>query len=229
MNGLGLFSGIGGFDLGLSLVVPGYRGVCYVEREKYPQRVLRERMRTGDLPEAPIWDDVETFDGHPWRGVVDIITAGFPCQPFSTAARGRNKGGSGWPLAQRLVEEVRPRFVLVENVPTAPWDEVSDGLRSAGYTCASRVFCSSEVGAPTRRRRTFLLATDANSNGEPVGTVYAEAPSVQETTEACEAAPGSLRVPNGAANRVDRMRVCGNAVIPEMVALAFAELIGGQE
>ncbi len=79
MHGISLCSGIGGLDLGISLAVPDYKAICYIEREAYPAAILVTRMQEGTLSEAPIWDSIETFRGKPWRGKVDIITAGFPC------------------------------------------------------------------------------------------------------------------------------------------------------
>lgn len=113
---LSLFSGAGGGLLGTKLL--GWRPVCYVEKDPYCQRVLQARIRDGYLDDAPIWDDINTFDGRRWRGCVDIVTAGFPCQPFSMA--GRRKGDSDernlWPDTVRVIREVGPRVVLLENV-----------------------------------------------------------------------------------------------------------------
>lgn len=219
MNGLGLFAGIGGLELGLHLVDADYRTVCFVEKEEFPQRVLSHRF-----PCTPIWDDVVTFDGRPWFGDVDIITAGFPCQPFSSAARGRNRGESMWPHAQRVVLEVRPKFVFVENVSAAPWDQVEQGLRDDGFDTASRVFCSSEVGAPHRRRRRFLLASHPDRHCEPLGPVDEEVACLQSPPEPDDFGSGGVRVSDGPSNRMDRLRACGNAVVPEMAAAAFKEL-----
>lgn len=90
MNGLAVCSGADGFGLALGLIVPSYRTVCHVEREAAAAALLATRMAHGEMAEAPIWDDVATFDGRPWRGLVDILTAGFPCQPWSCA--GKRKG-----------------------------------------------------------------------------------------------------------------------------------------
>ena len=80
---LSLFAGYGGIDLGIRLAVPGSRAVCFVEREAYAQAVLVARMEDASLDPTPLWDDVCTFDGHPWRGVVDCVAGGFPCQDIS--------------------------------------------------------------------------------------------------------------------------------------------------
>src|ERR1043165_987437 len=76
---ISLCSGIGGLELGIASVVP-IRTVCYVESEAYAAATLVARMEEGRLHPAPVWNDIRTFDGRPWRGVVDIVTAGYPCQ-----------------------------------------------------------------------------------------------------------------------------------------------------
>ena len=98
--GLSLCSGAGGIDLGLTLALPGYRAVGHVERETYAAATLVARMEDAALDHAPLWDDIATFDGKPWRGAVDIVSAGYPCQPFSVA--GKRRGADDPELAGRL-------------------------------------------------------------------------------------------------------------------------------
>ncbi len=115
---LHLFAGAGGGILGGILL--GHTCVCAVEIEPYCRRVLLQRQRDGILPRFPIWDDVRTFDGKPWRGRVDIVCGGFPCQDISVAGNGAGITGerSGlWGEMVRVVREVGPRYVLVENSP----------------------------------------------------------------------------------------------------------------
>jgi DNA (cytosine-5)-methyltransferase 1 len=90
LHGLSLCAGAGGIDLGLTIACPKYRTVCYVERESYAAATLVARMEDKALDTAPIWDDITSFDGRPWRGTVDIINGGYPCTPFSVA--GKRKG-----------------------------------------------------------------------------------------------------------------------------------------
>ena len=162
MNGLALCAGIGGLELGLHIAVPGYRTVGYVEREAYAAAVLVARMEDKTLDTAPVWDDLTTFDGKPWRGVVDIISAGDPCQPWSHA--GQRKGYDDERVLfddiARIVGEVAPALVFLENVPGAVdfrWD-CKSVLEGMGYRVEAGLFSAEEVGAPHQRVRLFLLA-----------------------------------------------------------------------
>ena len=115
---LALFAGAGGGILGGHLL--GWRTVCAVEWEQYPACVLAARQNDGLLESFPIWDDIQTFDGKPWRGIIDVISGGFPCQDISAAGKGSGIEGekSGmWREMARVICEVRPNFVFVENSP----------------------------------------------------------------------------------------------------------------
>ena len=116
---LSLFSGGGGLDYGLQLAEPGAHAVCYVERDAYAAAVVVARMEDQTVGPAPVWDSVESFDGSPWRGSVDLITGGFPCTDLSLAGKREGLGGgrSGlWSHFARIIEEVQPRLVFIENV-----------------------------------------------------------------------------------------------------------------
>src|SRR5512135_429230 len=116
MNELHLFAGAGGGILGGILL--GHTTVCAVEIEPYCRKVLLQRQRDGILPWFPIWDDVRTFDGKPWRGLVDVVCGGFPCQGISEVGRRRGLSDerSGlWGEFARVVGEIRPGIVFVEN------------------------------------------------------------------------------------------------------------------
>ncbi len=108
---LSLFSGAGGGVLATKWLL-GFKAVCYIEREPYCVEILKARIRDGLLDDAPIWDEASTFDGRPWRGCVDIVTAGFPCQPFSVAGKRQAEldERNGWPDAIRIIREVQPRW-----------------------------------------------------------------------------------------------------------------------
>jgi len=164
VNVLALFAGIGGVELGLE-ATGGFRTVCYVERDSYAVEVLKARMQEGALADAPIWDDVTTFDGCPWRGLVDVVTGGFPCQDISAAGKGAGiKEGtrSGlWSEMFRIVCEVRPRYVLIENVSmllARGLGRVLADLSSCGYDADWDCIPARAVGAPHRRDRIFIVA-----------------------------------------------------------------------
>ena len=161
---LSLFSGYGGFTLGLRLAGIPVRTVCYVENEPYAQSIIHARIEDGYLGDAPIWDDVRTFDGRPWRGVVDIVTAGFPCQPHSVAGRrvGAADDRNLWPDTLRVIGEVGPRFALLENVPgilaNGYAGTVVGELAEIGYDAIWHCIPAVAVGAPHLRWRWFCLA-----------------------------------------------------------------------
>lgn len=170
MNGLALFAGAGGLELGLGLAAD-HKVVCYVEREAYAAAILAARMEDGSLDEAPVWDDVTTFDGRFLRGIVEIVSGGFPCQDVSNAGKreglvseGDDKNRSGlWSEYARIVREVRPRFVFVENVSALVvrgLDRVLADLHALGFDAEWDLFRASDVGAPHRRERIFILAID---------------------------------------------------------------------
>jgi DNA (cytosine-5)-methyltransferase 1 len=162
LNGLALCAGIGGLDLGISIAVPEYRTVCYVEREAFAAAALVAQMQNGALAEAPIWDDLLTFDGRRWRGVTDIITAGIPCQPYSCAGklRGHADERALWPEFIRIVDECQPALVFLENVAAFAWyfEPAGERLCELGYRLAAGIFSAAEVGAPHQRERFFMLA-----------------------------------------------------------------------
>jgi DNA (cytosine-5)-methyltransferase 1 len=164
MNVLALFAGIGGIELGLE-ATGGFRTVCCVEHDPYAVEVLKARMQEGALEEAPIWDDVTTFDGRPWCGLVDVVTGGFPCQDLSYAGKGAGiKEGtrSGlWSEMLRIIREVRPRYVLVENVPallSRGLGRVLGDLAASGYDADWDCVAARAVGAPHRRDRILIVA-----------------------------------------------------------------------
>jgi len=114
--GLSLCSGAGGLDLGLAIAEPGYRTVGYVERDAFAAAVLVARMEDAALDQAVVWDDLASFDGKPWRGAVDLLCAGYPCQPFSIAGkrRGADDPRHLWPHVARVIGECQPRFVFLD-------------------------------------------------------------------------------------------------------------------
>jgi DNA (cytosine-5)-methyltransferase 1 len=168
MNELALFAGAGGGILGGHLL--GWRTVCAVEWEAYPASVLVARQNDKILPPFPIWDDVQTFDGKPWRGIVDVVSGGFPCQDISAAGKGTGITGarsSMWGHMARIIGEVRPRYVFVENSPMLTSRGLGTVLRDLaklGYNAEWGVLGADDVGANHHRKRIWILAY-SNSYG----------------------------------------------------------------
>jgi len=162
MNELALFAGCGGGILAGHLL--GWRTVCAVEWEPYAACVLAARQNDGILPAFPIWDDVQTFDGRPWRGIVDVVSGGFPCQDISAAGRGAGIDGerSGmWREMARVVGEVRPQYVFVENSPMLTLRggvRVIEDLTALGYDAQWDIMGAADVGAPHQRDRIWIVA-----------------------------------------------------------------------
>lgn len=161
LTALHLCSGYGGFELALKTF--GTQTVCHVERDPYAAATLVARMEQTRLDPAPIWDDLTTFDGRPWCGRVDLVTAGFPCQPFSTAGQRRGVDDDRWlwPDIARIISEVRPGIVILENVPQLvrhglPY--VLADLAGLGFDAEWAMFAAADVGAPHLRKRFWLLA-----------------------------------------------------------------------
>ena len=167
LNELALFAGAGGGILGGHLL--GWQTVCAVEWGTYPASVLCARQNDGLLPTFPIWDDVQTFDGKPWRGIVDVVSGGFPCQDISAAGKGAGLEGarSGmWHHMARVVGEVRPRFVFVENSPmltSRGGTRVIGDLAKMGYDCRWTVMGAADVGANHKRDRIWIVGKLADS------------------------------------------------------------------
>lgn len=251
MNGLALCAGIECFGLALRAVVPDYRTVCAVEKDPVAVAVLVARQGDGSLPPFPIWDDVETFDGRDWRGRIDIITAGFPCQPWSVAGRRRGTDDNRWlwPAIARIICEVEPRLVFLENVPgilSGGLGHVLGDLAEAGFAAEWGCFTATEVGAPHKRERVFLLA-DSNVQRQYESEIQTEqlGPPVQKAFAGRWMENGGLA--RGASGRVwplpdpevlgmavrpaselerVRLRLLGNAIVPATAALAYMTLAG---
>lgn len=250
MRELHLFAGAGGGILGGLLL--GHTPVGAVEFEPYCRDVLRARQAEGLLPPFPIFNDVREFDGRPWRGRVDVVCGGFPCQPWSAA--GKRKGADDerhlWPEMARIVEEIRPTYVFAENVSLAAFGEPWRDLRRLGYRVPPALCLAAEdVGAPHRRKRWWLLAADPDADGgrrevggleEPAGQQGAcrgEPDGLREARQLNDAAsrhragwwatePDVGRVAHGVASRVDRLRAIGNGQVPQCAAEAFSILMG---
>ncbi len=245
LNGLDLFSGIGGLSLALS---PWVRPIAYCENDRYANAVLLSRMQSGLLELAPIWDDVRTLRGENlgtcW---IDIIYGGFPCQDISVAGHGIGLGGDRSGLffhIARLIKETNPRFVFLENVPairTRGLNGVVQALTELGYDCRWTVVSAAEVGAVHIRKRWFLFA---NANGvrlreeqrtqfkrptQESGQVESNCKSQARSVAGASSRPPAPmvdRAGDDVPNRMERHRGLGNAVVPRQAQEAFKRLSG---
>jgi DNA (cytosine-5)-methyltransferase 1 len=241
---MALFAGAGGGILGGKLL--GWECVCAVEWEPYPASVLMARQNEGFLPPFPIWDDVRTFDGKPWRGLVDVVSGGFPCQDISAAGKGAGITGerSGmWKHMAQIIGEVRPRYVLVENSPVLTsrgLDVVLGDLAALGYDAEWGVLGAVHAGGDHERERIWILASDSTrwtlEDGKDVGIRMDEACEGRKATgsingtlfgvEWCDAECELGRVVHGMAVEMDRLKAIGNGQVPSVVRLAWNTLHG---
>jgi len=168
LNGLDLFSGIGGITIGLQEWI---KPIAYCEIAPYCQSVLLQRMQEGDLPKAPIWDDIRTLSTKELPQI-DIIYGGFPCQDISIAGKQKGLGGKRSGLffeVLRLVDEETPSFIFLENVPNIRIkgaERVCKELAERGYDCRWCMLSDSDVGARHKRERWFLLANSETNETE---------------------------------------------------------------
>jgi DNA (cytosine-5)-methyltransferase 1 len=245
MNELALFSGAGGGILGGHLL--GWRTVCAVEWEPYPASVLCARQNDGFLAPFPIWDDVQTFDGKPWRGIVDVISGGFPCQDISVAGKGDGLDGerSGmWKQMARIIGEVRPKYVFVENSPmltSRGLDRVLGDLSEMGFDAKWGIIGADYVGAPHRRERFWLVAysnsirsiqrqhqgnrvqKQKNNQNQPNhrNRIWSEADRLLSLDKWSEFTTNLCRMDDGLASRVDRLKAIGNGQVSRVAATAW--------
>ncbi len=243
LYGLDLFSGIGGITKALeSWVEP----IAYCEIEEYAQATLLARMADCSLPTAPIWDNITTLKSNMLPVRPDIIYGGFPCQDISVVGAGGGLAGERSGLFYevcRLVEEIQPRFVFLENVPavrTRGLREIINKFNDLGYDCRWTCVSAAEVGAPHIRKRWFMLAharsarrqqnsssTHANEGANarrPAKDDHVLKRAAQSTV--WSTSHTSLHgVANGLPFRVDRTTGLGNAVVPTQVQEAFKRLI----
>lgn len=165
LNAIDLFSGYGGITLALSEYA---RPLIYCEIEEYAQGILLSNFDKGVLPFAPIWSDVTTLDGAQFKGMVDIVYGGFPCQDISVAGKGAGLEGERSGLFRQIIricEEASPQFIFLENVPairTRGAIEVQEALASIGYDSRWCTLSAAEIGANHKRERWFCLAYSKN-------------------------------------------------------------------
>lgn len=234
-----LFAGAGGGILADLLL--GHQPVCAVEWNEYCQQVLSARQKDGLLPWFPIFADVQQFDGRPWRGIVDVVSGGFPCQDISAAGKGAGIEGerSGmWKHMARIIREVRPRFVFVENSPmlvSRGLGTVLGDLAQMGFDARWGVLGSVDVGLATNRDRLWIVASaisdrlERNRKNRTPGEMLAgqrlsaseKASDVLRSHLQRTDASDVHRIPNGISSRVDRLKATGNAQVPALAARAW--------
>jgi len=289
---LSFCSGYGGIERGLDLAGLEHRVIAYVEIEAFVIANLVSKMETGQLPPAPIYTNLKTFPAHLFRDRVDLITGGYPCQPFSAA--GQRKGTDDprhlWPFIKRHIQTIRPVQCFFENVEghiSLGLSTVISDLEEDGYRATWGIFSAREVGAPHQRKRVYILGnskhdgsssaevrggacstsnntaqrqdaaskfertsqlksdrdiqesdimadTDSTSwqgGGLPSGVheeysiAYGSGNGVRaETSQQWLPEPRLGRVVNGCADRVDRLRLLGNGVVPQTAAKAYLVL-----
>jgi len=240
LNGLDLFSGIGGLSIALKDWV---RPIVYCEIDSYCQGILLNRQFDGLLPKAPIWDDVNSLRIRDYERSVDIIYGGFPCQDISVAGHGKGlegkRSGLYWEI-HRLVKEICPKFVFLENVPALSVRggvEVVSSITEMGYDCRWCNISAASIGALHKRERWFLLAKSRSKRLEGQRD-RTECPSKKESMLA--SLPSERKtisywgknerpvcgVAHGVPHRLDRIRALGNAVVPSQAKEAFKILMG---
>ena len=156
-------SGYAGIERGLDLAGIRHRVIAYVEIEAFAIANLVSKMESGQLDPAPIYTDLKTFPGHLFRGAVDIITGGYPCQPFSAAGKrlGEKDPRHLWPYIRKHIRTIQPARVFLENVEghiSMGLSSVISDLEEDGYRSTWGIFSAREVGAPHQRKRVYILA-----------------------------------------------------------------------
>jgi len=150
----------------------GWRTRCAVEISPYARHILLSRQKDGILEPFPIWDDIKTFDGIPWKGSIDIVTGGFPCQDISAAGKGKGieEERSGlWVEMARVIREVQPRYAFVENSPSLAFrglGRVLGDLAELGFDARWGMLGADHVGAPHKRKRIWIVASNPNSKSK---------------------------------------------------------------
>ena len=245
LNVISFCSGYGGIERGLDLAGTNHRVLAYVEIEAYAITNLVNKMESGQLDPAPIYTDLKTFPAHLFRDCVDLLTGGYPCQPFSAA--GKRKGEEDprhlWPYIREHINAIRPTQCFFENVEghiSLGLSSVLSDMEEDGYSTAWGIFSAAEVGAPHQRKRVYILANTISErlegharHGEDLSesrwlNQKSNRPTCQSRVRIQEhnwlSEPNVGRVVDGCADRVDRIRLLGNGVVPQTAAKAWEAL-----
>lgn len=254
MKELSLFSGAGGGLLGSKLL--GWRTVGYVEFNDYCQRVIKQRITDGILDNAPIFGDIRAFNSEgyaaSYKGMVDVITGGFPCQPHSVC--GKQLGGADernmWPETRECIRIVQPRFAWLENVTgiisSGYIGEVLSDLSKIGYNARWCVLSASDCGAEHKRQRVWILAYSCQVRWRPsregkvdrkftcktnfpgkVSTYREDNLRILRERYSNEVLSRDFRGADDVAVRMDRLRAIGNGQVPAVVRAAWEILSEG--
>jgi DNA (cytosine-5)-methyltransferase 1 len=246
MRELSLFSGAGGGLLGTHWLL-GWECVGYVEWDEYCCKVLEQRIKDGLLPRAPIYQmDIREFNrrvAERYRGVADVVTGGFPCQPFSVAGKqvGADDERNMWPATIECIRLVGPRYALLENVPgllsCGYVGTVLGELAEAGYSVEWECVPAAAIGAPHFRNRVFFVAsTDnvAHADGARLQGVhdasrreYLQSIAGDISEHVWCSTPRVCGRADGLAHRLDRLHAIGNGQVPAVVAAAW-RMLGGE-
>ena len=231
-----LFSGIGGFELGLQTGIPNASVAWQVEIDPYCRNVLARHW-----PDSKRFDDVREV-GARNLAPVDIVCGGFPCQDISVAGKGEGLDGerSGlWFQMLRIIEELRPRYVIAENVSalrTRGLDVVLAGLRNAGYVASWSIVGAADLGAPHRRDRMWIVAYRRDvepayaprvTHDDRVACMRDVWPRDGGDPEAWERGEPRTMLARTGVNRRARLHALGNAVVPQIPAMIGRQLVGG--
>lgn len=241
MRHASLFSGIGGFDLAAEWM--GWENVLQCEIDPFCQKVLRHHF-----PTTTLYGDIKQLDGKEWRGKIDILTGGFPCQPFSAAGHKRGKDDERflWPEMLRVIREVEPTWVVGENVYGILTDKMATifegictDMEKLGYEIQPIVIPASSVEAPHQRNRVWFVANSncikrekrliqSRINTEKSGTTFEEFRDLQfmsgrDYTFTFRGKDKSFFCgeDDGIPNRVDRIKALGNAIVPQVAYEIF--------
>ena len=192
MYELSLYSGAGGGLLATHHLLK-WKTIGYVEIDEYCQKVIAARIKDKVLREAPVFGDIRTFisEGYAeaYQGMVDVITAGFPCTPWSNAGakRGRHDDRNLWEETIETCRIIRPRYILVENVASLVTDEyfghILGDLVACGYDCRWRILSAAEVGAPHKRDRVWLVAYTQHNGLPATAERGSNAETVRDTAQ----------------------------------------------
>ena len=257
MKELSLFSGAGGGLLGTKLL--GWKTVGYVEWNEFCQKILSERIKEGILDEAPIFNDIKLFNSEgyssSYKGMVDVVTGGFPCQPFSSAGSKKKEKDERnmWPETIKTIRNIQPKFAFLENVlglvSTSYFGTILADISSSGYDCRWCIVGGDNVGAPHERKRLWILAysmcerrssihqwefkkrrnmeeyNSSISSFDWNGIRFEEPRKMPRKEYTCS--PIICRMDDGLANRVDRIKAIGNGQIPSVVEFAWKILSQG--